>query len=444
MPTSFSLSDVFVDFCWCRGPGLSLDGYLVNSTAPTDHHAAGAGGSLCSRPSRVQLNSGLRLDYACPSRARLHLPVRPAMPPKIRADQLVLHRQPPRPQLQRREERGAQRRRVAERTHVPDGLSFLENATIRPGTRREYERKVQLFLEWVGEHQTDWDSYGQLDQLLVEFFDEKFFQGYTSDEGAKLLAGLCFFDIKLYKTIISTLPRAHRAMKGWMKTGPADQRLPFPLVLLYPVVAWLVHHDEIDKGLALLIQHNGYLRPSELTSLTVMQLISPLAGARAPYDQWAVNIAPFELLRPAKTGMMDESITLDYMKWAEPCFQVLVTGRDRREPLFKFDMTELSTSFALGVEQCQLQHLRPGLYSLRHGGASEDYLRRRRTLEEIQRRGRWRAAASVRRYTKEAKLLSELHKVDPRIIRYGHYIETNIAMLFTEPGKVDTLAGFAN
>jgi hypothetical protein len=132
-----------------------------------------------------------------------------------------------------------------------------------------------------------------------------------------------------------------------------------------------------------------------------------------------VNIAPFQLLRPAKTGMMDESVTIDHMKWAHPFQELLVQGRSPRDPLWPFDVIDLNREFRCSVNTCNLSHLESTLYSLRRGGASEDVLRRRRSLEEVQRRGRWRSQTSVRRYTKEAKILSELRKVKPSLLRCG-------------------------
>ena len=363
------------------------------------------------------------------------------MPPARREARIVRRVDPPeREKL--RQKRVVRRQSLAAATHLPAGMSFLEGMTIQKKTREDYERLVTRFMLWAQPHGVDWDCDRSLDLAVCENSEEWFFSGATADEGGKTLAGLCYYDVGLYKCLASTLPRAHRALRGWTKIGPAEQRLPFPLVLLYPVAAWLVHHGEIDKALCLLLQHNTYMRPGEVTSLTVMQLVAPMPHARAPYDQWAVNIAPYELLKPAKTGLMDESVTIDGMDWAHDLFEILVRNRARSEPLFRFSLPELGTSFQRAVQACGLHHSRPSLYALRHGGASEDYLRRRRTLEDIQRRGRWRSSTSVRRYTKEAKLLSELHKVDENLIQYGEYVEQQVNVLFRHPHLVSSLASW--
>ena len=57
----------------------------------------------------------------------------------------------------------------------------------------------------------------------------------------------------------------------------------------------------------------------------------------------------------------------------------------------------------LGLEKWDLS-----LYVLRHSGPSDDHLAKRRTLDEIQRRGRWSTQTSVRRYEKSARVTSQL------------------------------------
>lgn len=80
--------------------------------------------------------------------------------------------------------------------------------------------------------------------------------------------------------------------------------------------------------------------------------------------------------------------------------------------------------------------MKPVLYSLRHGGASEDLLRRTRDLSSVFRRGRWRSWNSVRRYGKEAKLLTELGKVPGPVLRYSQQIEANLEQWFDFPNLV--------
>jgi len=79
-------------------------------------------------------------------------------------------------------------------------------------------------------------------------------------------------------------------------------------------------------------------------------------------------------------------------------------------------------SLRLGLDQGNL----PTPYQLRHAGASWEFAAGVRTLAETQRRGRWRAAASVRRYVKGGSVTEQLNRLSPRLrshaIACGHSV----------------------
>eukprot|EP00959_Pyramimonas_sp_CCMP1952_P104567 2185745-Pyramimonas_sp.AAC.1 len=56
---------------------------------------------------------------------------------------------------------------------------------------------------------------------------------------------------------------------------------------------------------------------------------------------------------------------------------------------------------------------------LRHGGPSEDALGRRRTLAEVQERGRWGAKASDENYAKGGRALRQTRKMTDQQQRNG-------------------------
>ena len=107
-------------------------------------------------------------------------------------------------------------------------------------------------------------------------------------------------------------------------------------------------------------------------------------------------------------------------------FRLVKAGRDPDAALFSFTAPELRRVFASLTARLGLQPLRPGLYSLRHGGASEDLNGGRRPALEVQLRGRWRTTASLRRYGKTTRLMTQLAKIDERVPRYGAMIQRGI------------------
>ena len=89
-------------------------------------------------------------------------------------------------------------------------------------------------------------------------------------------------------------------------------------------------------------------------------------------------------------------------------------GQAPGAPLFRLSQTQLGYQFRQACHHLQLPEI-PTLYQLRHGGASWDFAAGRRTLAEVQRRGRWRAPASVRRYEKGGRAGEQLNRLPPRL-----------------------------
>ena len=72
-----------------------------------------------------------------------------------------------------------------------------------------------------------------------------------------------------------------------------------------------------------------------------------------------------------------------------------------------------STARELGIPFKVTAHL------ARHGGPSEDYLRRARGLDDIQARGRWKSFKSVQRYQKSGRVLAAVSKLPASVRARG-------------------------
>ena len=130
--------------------------------------------------------------------------------------------------------------------------------------------------------------------------------------------------------------------------------------------------------------------------------------------------------------MYDESLVIDTHPWIGPHLARLIAGRRATDRLWPFTQTEWAIEFGAAVQLVGLSGLHPSLYSNRHGGASEDLLSGARSVEAVKRRGRWKSDSSLRRYGKEARLLSELGKVPLATRQMGDTALTNLEGLFAD------------
>jgi hypothetical protein len=171
---------------------------------------------------------------------------------------------------------------------------------------------------------------------------------------------------------------------------------------------------KIEVGLMMLFCFELYLRPGEVRKIRVMDLVPPVRSADPSSRTWSVVLHPMELEEPSKTGEFDETVTFDR---AGSSFIPVNTvrllklkQRRKEELIFSETPAFLKKVMEAIFKKHQLGVIGPPHpYRLRHGGASRDFLLKRRSLEEIQRRGRWKSFSSVRRYEKGGRLNQLLH-----------------------------------
>ena len=147
------------------------------------------------------------------------------------------------------------------------------------------------------------------------------------------------------------------------------------------------------------------------------------------YQAWLLNLHPLEDLVPGKTGLFDRTICLDVLGFLSPFFETLTAGRAAEEWLWPHGTQLYIATFARAATRLGLGHLRPCRYALRHGGASEDLLSRRRSHMEAKARGGWASDDSLRRYGKAAHLVNELNKVPTQTLDYGKLVLDNLSEL---------------
>ena len=127
---------------------------------------------------------------------------------------------------------------------------------------------------------------------------------------------------------------------------------------------------------------------------------------------------PMEEARPGKTGLYDEAILIDNVLLF-PALAALIKRRAPLDSLWDLPLDEELRIFGEGLASLRLEALGLCRYSMRHGGVCHDLMTKFRTLDEAQRRGRWRTATSLRRYGKETRVLSELRKVPTAVLDFG-------------------------
>ena len=292
--------------------------------------------------------------------------------------------------------------------------TFLEVNSVTGPTSDLYHRRFTDFLLWAGRLSLPLITDSQIDIALVDFLNEKFFEGLSASEGAQFLSAWTALRPDFGILGARRIPRARRAMAGWRRLDPGFTRPPLPWMVVAFISQSLLEVNAAAFALCVMLMFFCYLRPSEALRLAAADLIAP-ASPGAPF---ALLMHPIEDGEVSKVGATDESMLIDPVDapWlGEILWTASAAARKRGEPLFPFTYPELTSMFQQAVSRTGLQSLNPMLYQLRHGGPSHDRFFRRRSIEEVKVRGRWSSDKAMKRYEQHALLQREIQKLPPAV-----------------------------
>ena len=312
------------------------------------------------------------------------------------------------------------------------GPSLLESCAVKLTTAKDYARRKNAFITFAEIPDLLSAGLAQLEMALLEFFDVLYLGGKDVGEGAKLLSALGYFRPELRQLSRSgLLPRARLALQGWGRLAPTATRLPLPWPVLAGIVVALLVMGHPQAALASVLAADAYLRPGELLYLSTDDLSKPEPRFSSAFHALALVLFPKERGRPSKTHQFDDSVLLDSKgrEWINRLLLDLAAGRPGL-PLFDLTYKEWLSLFQAAARLLGLADWMLSLYVLRHTGPSHDYLEKFRTLDDIQRRGRWGARSSVRRYEKSAKVTARLNKVPPEIRPFLEDADRHLAAYF--------------
>ena len=306
----------------------------------------------------------------------------------------------------RRLARGVKRKAAAGPT--TPGFFLREQSVRTQTTRDKYGRLLDEFKTWLGIEGWEDLPLDELDGLLCEWMDEEYFEGNDAWKGGHLMAALQW--ISPHWKGPGALFRSHQALKGWRNKTPSRSRLPLPQEVVSLLIVGLKVRGHVLMATAIGLMMVCYLRPSEAFKLRVRDVIPPLVGATAAHSRWSITLhASDGDAGPSKTNEYDESLLLDLDRYdfMHAPLGAATRGRSVVEALFPFSLVELRKEWIATARWLQLPTV-PALYQVRHSAASAEFNSGERSLAEIQRRGRWRATSSVRRYEKGGRVTEQL------------------------------------
>jgi hypothetical protein len=306
--------------------------------------------------------------------------------------------------------RELKRRRVATATDLagtplPREVQLKAKGVTKP-TLTKYLQAIQYFEEWCQRQSHRFRTPAQVDRAMTLYLTDEYELGEKSWNGSHLVFGHQLLRNKGPDK--DYLPEAKKALKAWKKRTLHQMRTPVPEEIVLSMGDALLDDEEIDVAVALSLQLDGYFRPSEIAELKTRQVMPPAMGAGPAYAKWGIVLAPQALGATTKTGQTDDSVLVGDVahEWLHDVLQLQVRGKTKNQKLFpNLNLRSYEGHLARVSKTMQLPvYVSP--HVVRHSGASNDRFHKRRSLLQIQKRGRWASTKSMLRYEKEALLLA--------------------------------------
>ena len=319
-------------------------------------------------------------------------------------------------------------------------LSALRDAAVAPATRITYTKQLSAFLNYsdITPQQLVSLDAADLDLQLAHYIAYLHSTGRSYTHASHALNGLVFQrpEMRLRLGI------SHQALRGWGRLKPTRSYPPITWELTVLFAVLLAREGHHAPAVGLLLAFDCYLRVSEMTRIRYCDVVMPndprtgqaYTGMAVALPLTKTGLNQWVTIKDPAVG----DILLDHIARRSP----QSTDNDRVFPFTPARFRRLLTlaSVAAGVGY---SHYVP--HSLRHGGATADFLRGV-TIEQIMFRGRWKGMESARRYLQTGRAMLAAQRVplalnqlgiilDQHIVYIMHYFFSSVEVSEPQPRK---------
>ncbi|CAK0811092.1 unnamed protein product [Prorocentrum cordatum] len=196
---------------------------------------------------------------------------------------------------------------------VPVDGGVARFGSITSTSLERYGTAVREFFDWA----TRSDDLRQapesvIDQKMCKYFDVLMSDARHAAEGRYTLWGYLTFFPRSDIAKSARLSMAREAMKGWVRRFPGSSRHPWPLSVFYLFMSVFLRDKHTEAAVALAIQLDAYMRPSEICDLRWCSVVQPSKlSSSLSKNKWAVVIGNSDLGETTKTGESDDTVVLD-------------------------------------------------------------------------------------------------------------------------------------
>ena len=262
----------------------------------------------------------------------------------------------------------------------------LLKSSVGPRTWGRYKSALRRFMAFLDERRVrEVGNLEELDRCIMDFFGV-----LLSEGGSRALA------VDVRSAILVILPNARwglngsrRVLRGWTKLCPVNQKAPIPWELYQLVLKLFREKGNKEAEWMTMACFEGYLRVSEAAGV--------LMGDVVIREDHGVIALP-----KTKTGL-NQSILIREGPWLA-LTRSLWRRRKGDSKLVNMSASSYRNIFRRALATLGVQ---PGTFtphSLRHGGATDDFIQGI-PMADIIVRGRWAFAKNASRYIQQGRAL---------------------------------------
>lgn len=221
------------------------------------------------------------------------------------------------------------------------------------------------------------------------------------------------------------LCESHTILRYWARGRVQQARPPIPRNIATLVALSLARRGHILPAVAVLLSFDCYLRINECLSLTK-------ADVTIPHDErLGGDVHEKTTIHLRKTKTLDNlSCMVRDPVVARLLHRIVDSLPSPSSRIFPFSAGEYREFFFKGtLRRLGLDHLHFVPHSLRHGGATHDFVIEGQSLDYIKRRGRWASADSVGRYVQQLAAVDLTFKVPSKSDRQGAVFHEHLEYL---------------
>ena len=263
----------------------------------------------------------------------------------------------------------------------------LGQQAVSADTRSRYKRAVVDFVRWCDDNGGRADDDEEMDDLMVNYFQEL----CETDRGRSVAEATLYGLIMFLPRAKGKLSCSQQALRGWSRMTPSTSYPPFSWEVACAVGAKLARSPtEYRHGVATVLAFDCFLRVGELCALRredVADEGDPRMGAG--HKGMLLHI------RKAKTGK-NQSVRV-YNPDVRKVVQLVVRATKPGHRLFPFSPATYRKMLRHACSELRLSKAYTP-HSLRHGGATYWHNNLSRSMEAIMHRGCWASSISARLY----------------------------------------------